>query len=95
MKLQRKAIVDNFFRAGIDRLVNNKWITAGKWARNIDGDITLAGAAPPLAGAALPLTGSIKINGNEYIVPYSLIWYSCFMNLMGKKLPRAFITTIL
>ena len=56
-QLQRKAIVDNFCRAGTDRLVNNKWVTANQCSRHINNYFSLA-------GAARPFSGGIQINGN-------------------------------
>ena len=67
MKSQRKAIVNNFHRAGTDRLLKNIWMTPDQWASHINDALPLAGAAdaPPLAGAALPLSVGIQINCNN------------------------------
>ena len=66
-KSQRKAIVNVFCRADIDRLVNKKWMKYDQYASHINNDLPLVGASVDitLAGADLPLTGCIRINLND------------------------------
>ena len=67
-KSQWLAIVDDFCRAGTDRLGKKKCMTADQWARHINDDISLAGTddALTISGAAVPLAGGIQINCNNW-----------------------------